>query len=178
MNTGFQGLIEIIVGQQVSAVAAKAIRARVTRGIAPFTPKRVLDMSETDMTALGLSRAKVKTSKILATEIIAGRLDLAKLHRQSDETIFATLTALHGIGPWTAEIYLIFALRHADAFAPGDLALQIAAQRLLKRQDRLSATELSALAERWRPYRSVAARMLWHDYGQTRTPTAIAKPVR
>jgi DNA-3-methyladenine glycosylase II len=177
MNTGFKGLVEIIVGQQVSASAADAIWARVSHGIDPFTPEQVLSLDENDMTALGMSRAKVKTAKTLSNEIASGRLNLAKLNRASDDDIFDKLTALHGIGPWTAEIYLLFALRRADAFAPGDLALQVAAQRLFKHDQRLSAKDLAALAERWRPWRAVAARMLWHDYGLNRSAAVRAKPV-
>jgi DNA-3-methyladenine glycosylase II len=164
----FSGIAKIVVGQQLSAQSAAAIWTRVSSAIDPFDANSILSRSDSALTSLGLSRGKCKTLKALATAVADGKLDIARLQHAPEETIVETLTAVHGIGPWTADIYLLFALRRADAFAPGDLALQLAVQRNFKLKERPSAQDVLRIAERWRPWRAVAARLLWSDYALMR----------
>lgn len=161
---GFEGLSRIIVGQQVSLASAAAIWARCTASIAPFTPHKLLAFSDEGLKACGLSRAKIRTLVAVAAAIDRNQLDLAALEAARDEDAHAVLTAIHGIGPWTADIYLLFCLGRADSFAAGDLALQVAAQLALGLDARPGPADLSTIAERWRPWRGVAARMLWAYY--------------
>ncbi len=163
----FAGLAKIVTGQQVSAASAAAIWGRVEAGIKPFNAGRLLLSSDAGLKSFGLSTGKIKTMRAVADAIAGGRLDFARLNRANDDAIRETLTALHGIGPWTADIYLLFALRRADAFAAGDLALQIAVERLFKLPVRPSPVELLKIAERWRPWRGAAARLLWADYAHS-----------
>lgn len=169
---GFEGLAKIITGQQVSASAAAAIWAKVRTGLDPMTPARVLATSDDGLRALGLSAPKVKTLRALAAAVEARDVEFAKLHRLPDDAIRGALTALHGVGPWTADIYLLFSLRRADAFPAGDLALQVAAERLFALTARPDASTLDGLAERWRPWRGAAARLLWAAYALERAPDA------
>ena len=162
---GFAGLARIVVGQQVSVAAANAIWARVAAGVQPLTPQRMAALSEAELRACGLSRPKIVTLSRLAAHLAKGGDWLPSLASESDEAVRKKLTALPGIGPWTADIYLMFCLGRADSFAPGDLALQIAAQRLLGLDARPAPDELADIAAaRWRPWRGVAARMLWAYY--------------
>ena len=171
----FSGLAKIVVGQQLSIASANAIWSRVSAAIQPFEAERLFAMSDASLANLGLSGGKIRTLKAVADAVISGELNLPSLNRRSDAVIHETLTSLHGIGPWTADIYLLFALRRTDAFAAGDLALQIAAQRILGLDQRPTAAQLIEIAERWRPFRAVAARLLWSHYGAARL---IAKPVK
>src|SRR6185312_9558363 len=114
--------------------------------------------------ALGLSDGKVRTLRALARAVIEDNLDLEVLNGADEQTIIERLTAVHGIGPWTADIYILFALARKEAFASGDLALQLAVQHHFKLEHRPTAIELEQIAERWRPARAVAARLLWADY--------------
>ena len=121
-------------------------------------------ITEDDLRGLGLSRPKVRTLRALAEAIVAGAIDLDDLAAHPDATIREKLVALHGIGPWTADIFLMFNLGRADAFASGDLALQEAARMGLDLDARPDAQALEQIAERWRPWRAVAALMLWNYY--------------
>ncbi|MGQ0457277.1 MAG: DNA-3-methyladenine glycosylase family protein [Hyphomicrobium sp.] len=172
----FSGLAQIICGQQVSAASAAAIWRRVSAGFSPLNAASVCAAPDERLAQLGLSRPKIKTLKVLADAVATGGLDFRKLNRASDEDVFSHLTSLHGIGPWTADIYLLFALNRPDAFPAGDLALQLAAGRLFAKDDRIPAAALLELAEQWRPWRAIAARMLWDDYGRRRD--AASKPAK
>jgi DNA-3-methyladenine glycosylase II len=116
---------------------------------------------------IGFSRQKTRYGRELALALADGRLDLRRLRRQDDAAARTALTAIKGIGPWTAEIYLLMVLRRPDAWPAGDLALAVAAQRVKRLTTRPSPDELDALGEAWRPWRAVAARILWHDYLST-----------
>ena len=164
----FAGLAKIVTGQQLSIASAGAIWSRVASAVAPFEPAAVRAMPEHRLASAGLSAAKIRTLKAIATAIEDDDLDIPALARAPDAVVIERLTAVHGIGPWTADIYLLFALRRADAFAPGDLALQLAVQHLFKLKDRPTPSKLEAIAERWRPWRGAAARLLWADYGLQR----------
>jgi DNA-3-methyladenine glycosylase II len=151
--------------------SAAAIWRRVEAAVQPFTAKRVLAMSEAELRAAGLSRPKVRTLLAAAEAVAAGRLDMAALATVSDETVHERLTAVKGVGPWTADIFIMFCLGRADSFAAGDLALQEAVRMALALDDRPGRDELADIAERWRPWRAVAALMLWEYY-------RVAKSVR
>ena len=172
-TAGFAGLAKIVTGQQLSAASAGAIWKRVETGIIPFEARAVRAMPDQNLASLGLSGAKIRTLKAIAAAITDDGFDIGALARAPDAVVIERLTALHGIGPWTADIYLLFALRRADAFASGDLALQLAAQHHFKLKSRPSPAELEIIAERWRPWRAAAARLLWADYTRARTEMAL-----
>ena len=156
---GFAALLDAIVGQQVSTASARAIWGRL-EAAGMTDPERVAATPEDDLRALGLSRQKAVYAKALA----AAGLDYAALHLAPDAEVLARLTAVKGIGRWTAEIYAMFALGRADVFAPGDLALQEAARIAYDLPARPSVKAFAVMAERWSPWRAVAARALWSYY--------------
>jgi DNA-3-methyladenine glycosylase II len=160
---GFEGLARIVVGQQVSIASAAAIWGRTTAACQPFEPATLLRLTDTRLAGAGLSRPKIRTLRAIAGACANG-LDLAALEGASDEEIRAALTAVVGIGPWTADVYIMFCLGRADAWAPGDLALQIAMQRAFALAARPDKDDMVTFAERWRPWRGVAARLLWAYY--------------
>jgi DNA-3-methyladenine glycosylase II len=161
---GFEGLAWIVVGQQVSTASAAAIWERLKGFLEPATPEAFLSLSDGDLRAAGLSTMKVRTIRATATEIVEGRLPLDRLHEFPADEAHALLTRVKGIGPWTADIYLLFCLGHPDAFPSGDLAVQEAARLAYGLERRPDAKALTALAERWRPWRGVAAKVLWAYY--------------
>jgi DNA-3-methyladenine glycosylase II len=171
---GFPGLARIVVGQQLSLASAEAIWGRLAATVRPMQPARLLATGDAELKAAGLSAGKIKTLRAVGSAVAARRLDLSRLARASDEDVHAALTAISGIGPWTADIYLLFCLGRADAWAAGDLALQTAAQLALELDERPSAVELTAIAERWRPWRGVAAHVLWGYYGKVRKVGGVA----
>lgn len=156
---GFPALLDAILGQQVSTASARAIRARM-EAAGLFGEEAVARATEEDLRAAGLSRQKIRYARALAL----ARLDYAALRQAPSDAVIATLVALPGIGRWTAEIYAMFALGRADVFAPGDLALQEAARALFGLPERPGEKALRALSEEWRPWRAVAARLLWAYY--------------
>lgn len=160
---GFEGLARIIVGQQLSIASAEAIWGRLKGITQPMHPEAFARLSDEALRTAGLSRGKVRTLRAVS-EAMANGLDLDRLQNAREEDVHEALTALPGIGPWSADIYLLFCLGRADAFAPGDLALQTAARHALGLTERPSREALMAIAERWRPWRGVAAHMLWAFY--------------
>jgi DNA-3-methyladenine glycosylase II len=172
---GFEGLVRIVNGQQLSVASAAAIHARVVTTLHPVTAANLLAASDETLRACGLSRPKIKTLRAVADAVVAG-LDLAALDALPEAEAMARLTSISGIGPWTAEIYLMFCVGHADIFASGDLALQVAAQMLMGLPSRPTAREMAQIAERWRPHRAIAARMLWAYYAAAKKQ-GIAVPV-
>lgn len=160
---GFEGLARIVVGQQLSLASAQAIWGRMLLAVRPMTPKAFLKLGDDQLRAIGLSTGKVKTLRAVSAAMLGG-LDLDKLGLAHETEVHEALTALPGIGPWSADIYLLFCLGRADAFAAGDLALQIAARAALGLEERPSRDELFDIAERWRPWRGVAAHLLWAYY--------------
>ncbi|MEQ9350091.1 MAG: DNA-3-methyladenine glycosylase 2 family protein [Alphaproteobacteria bacterium] len=165
-GTGFPALVSIILGQQVSLASATALRARLLRAARPLTPGAVLDLGEDRLRAIGLSRQKADYVLGLATEIADGRLNLQGLARMSDGDAQARLMALKGIGRWSAEVYLLFALGRPDIWPADDLAVQDGVARVLGLSSRPDAAATRHLGERWRPWRSAAARLMWHTYGK------------
>ena len=156
---GYAALLDAIVGQQVSTASARAIWGRL-EAAGLTDPAKVAETSEEDLRAQGLSRQKARYARALAD----ARLDYDALRTAPTAEVIATLTAVPGIGHWTAEIYAMFALGRADVFAPGDLALQEAARLAFDLPVRPTAKALATLAEAWSPWRAVAARALWAYY--------------
>jgi len=161
---GFAGLARIIVEQQLSVASAAAIWARVEDRLAPLTPEGLLAQSTEDLQALGLSRPKIRYLHALAQAMIEDRLSPARLARMESEAAIAHLTAVPGLGRWSAEIYLLFCLGRSDVFPAGDLALQSAHQGLYGLTERADAKALAIEAQAWAPWRGVAARLLWRTY--------------
>lgn len=173
---GFEGLARIVVGQQLSIASADAIWRRTQATVSPFEPAVLLGLEPAQLAAAGLSSAKIRTLRALSEALVADRFDPAGFAHLPDAAIHDHLVGVTGIGPWTADIFIMFCLGRADAWAAGDLALQIAAGHAFELAARPSARELAGLAERWRPWRGVAARLLWSYYAAIRS-TRNAQPV-
>ncbi len=162
---GFATLLRIIIGQQVSTSSAAAMWSKLEAGHGgKVDAAAILDCTPDTLRAFGFSRQKAAYALGLAHDCHAGRLDLARLGRRSDAAAIAELITVKGIGVWTAEIYLLFALRRADVFPAGDLALQVGFQRLKRRRTRPTQEQLRKLVAPWQPYRGAAAQLLWHSY--------------
>ena len=161
---GFAGLAQIIVSQQVSVASAAAIHGRLIATAHPFDHTSVLRSRKDKLMRVGLSQAKIRTLREIARAIEGKRIDLDSLADVPADDAHATLVTLHGIGPWTADIYLLACLGHADAWPAGDLALQEAARLAFNLPKRPTSKEMGPLADRWRPYRAIAARLLWSYY--------------
>lgn len=161
---GFAGLASIIVSQQVSKASADAIFARLIGLIDPLEPAGFLAAGEETWRKAGLSRSKQRTLVVISEAVEAGDLHLEGICRQPAHAAMNDLTAIRGIGPWTAEVFLMFCAGHADIFPAGDLALQEAIRMAYGLKERPGERECRERAERWSPWRSVAARMLWEYY--------------
>lgn len=160
---GFESLASIIVSQQISKASADAIFGRLKAEVHPFSAERVLALGEEVLIKAGLSRPKQKTFFAVAQACAEG-LDLEAMCALSAEEAIARMTVLPGIGPWTAEVYLLFCAGHPDVFPAGDIALQNAVQHALGLDARPSPKPLTAIAAEWSPHRSVAARLFWAYY--------------
>jgi DNA-3-methyladenine glycosylase II len=161
---GFAGLAAIVTGQQLSTASASAIWGRVSAAFDPFDHESLRKARADRLGRLGLSAAKIKTLKNIARELAAERLNLDVLANEDADAAHNTLTALHGIGPWTADVYLLFCLRHGDAWPAGDLAVQEAVKIGLGLKRRPTPKEMAPLAEPWRPLRGAAAHLWWSYY--------------
>jgi DNA-3-methyladenine glycosylase II len=161
---GFAGLAAIVSGQQLSIASAAAIWGRVSAAFDPFDHAALRRARADRLGRLGLSAAKIKTLKGVARELASGRLNLDALANEDADAAHNTLTALHGIGPWTADVYLLFCLGHGDAWPAGDLAVQEAVRSGLGLKTRPTAKQMAPLAEPWRPMRGAAAQLWWTYY--------------
>jgi DNA-3-methyladenine glycosylase II len=161
---GFAGLAAIVCGQQLSTASAAAIWKRVSAAFDPFDHDTLRKARADRLGRLGLSAAKIKTLKNIARELAAERLNLDVLANEDADAAHNTLTALHGIGPWTADVYLLFCLGHGDAWPTGDLAVQEAIKVGLGLKTRPTAKQMAPLAEPWRPLRGAAAHLWWSYY--------------
>ncbi len=161
---GFPALLQIIVSQQLSVASARAIWGRLVQAADPLTAPSLLALDEAALRAIGFSRQKVDYARGLALAVAEGRLDVDALDRLPDEVVIEQLVRLKGMGRWSAEIYLLFSLGRPDVLPADDLALLVAAGSLKGLAERPTARALRALAEPWRPWRSVACRLLWHYY--------------
>jgi DNA-3-methyladenine glycosylase II len=163
--SGYAGLVKFIVEQQVSTAAAASIWRRFEDGLGEVTPARVLDFDEEGLKSFGLSRPKARYAREIATAHIDGRFDFDTLHALADDEAVAALTALKGIGRWTAETYMMFCHGRLDVFPGGDVALQEAMRWADRAEVRPTEKEAYVRAEAWKPYRGVAAHLLWRCYG-------------
>lgn len=161
---GFATLILFILEQQVSLASAAAAYRRLEQRLGQVTPAAVLAATDDELREDGFSRQKTGYVRRLATVLETGSLDLAGMDALPDEAVRTTLTALPGIGPWTADVYLLACLGRPDVWPIGDRALQVAAGEAITDTGPLSPVELDRLGETWRPHRSVAALILWHSY--------------
>jgi DNA-3-methyladenine glycosylase II len=161
---GFPTLVKIILEQQVSLASAASLYARLKKNVVPFHPVRMTELGEAHLKSLGLTRQKTAYCLHLAQSLTDKRLRLSQLSRMSDAEARAALMEIKGLGAWSADVYLLMALRRPDIWPVNDLALAIAVTKLKQLTLRPNANQLLELAEAWRPYRSVAARMLWQYY--------------
>jgi DNA-3-methyladenine glycosylase II len=165
---GFEGLVHIVTFQQISTAAARAIWDKTLGVFGSITPAILAAGSDDDFRAAGQSRPKVRTLRAIADAVRDGSLDLDAIGRLDADAAHAALVKVKGIGPWTADVYLLSCLGHPDAWPAGDIALQAAAGDLLGLSARPEAKAMAALGERWRPHRAVAARLLWAHYARLR----------
>ena len=163
-EAGFAGLCAIVCGQQLSTASAAAIRNRLFAAFDPFHHDTVRRARTDRLRRLGLSAPKIKAIREIAKAVAKGHIDLGAVGNMAADEAHVRLTALHGVGPWTADIYLLFCLGHADAFPAGDLAVQEAARIALNLRKRPDAKRLGKIAQAWRPWRGVAAHLLWAYY--------------
>lgn len=161
---GFTTLVHIILEQQVSLKSAKSMLVRLEGLIQPFTPERFLELGDAHLRGLGVTRQKSSYLIDLSASIVDGKLSFTKLARMSDDDVRLALTKIKGIGSWSADVYLLMAMRRADIWPAGDLALAVAMKELMGLAARPGPLELERWAEQWRPHRAVAARMLWQYY--------------
>lgn len=161
---GFVALTEIILSQMVSKASANALWRKLDLATGGVAPEAILSLDSLAARQAGLSGAKEATLRRIAGAVVAGSLDLDLLCAMPGPDALAALTAIKGVGPWTAEVYLLFCAGHADIFPSGDVALQSAAAHALALPTRPSPKALSLIAERWSPWRGVAARLLWAYY--------------
>jgi len=163
-EAGFPGLCAIVCGQQLSTASAAAIRSRLFAAFDPFHHDAVRRARADKLKRLGLSAPKIRSIREIGKAVAEGSIDLTAVGNMDADEAHAALTALHGIGPWTADIYLLFCLGHADAFPSGDLAVQESARIAFGLRKRPDAKALTKMAETWRPWRGVAAHLLWAYY--------------
>jgi len=163
-DPGFPTLVHLILEQQVSLASALAAFDRLRAAVEPLTPEGFLALDDAELLAIGFSRQKTRYARALATAIESGSLDLDALDEAEDDEVDRRLTALPGIGPWTATIYRLMVLLRPDAWPVHDIALAQAIAETRGLTTRPSPAEMLAIADAWRPWRAVAARLLWHHY--------------
>lgn len=165
---GFATLVLLILEQQVSLASARATFEKLSQTAGAITPDAVLALDDAALRSAGLSRQKARYARLLAEEAASETLDVDGLARLDDDAVRARLTKITGIGPWTADVYLLMALKRADIWPVQDLALAVAAHEVKGLPARPGADELLKMGEAWRPWRTVAARILWHYYLNTK----------
>jgi DNA-3-methyladenine glycosylase II len=171
---GFPTLVYIILEQQVSLASARALFDRLQKAVKPLTPGRFLKLTEAEMRLMGFSRQKTHYTRLLAESIQKRKFLLHKLHEHEDHHVREQLVALKGIGNWTADIYLLSALRRPDIWPAGDLALAVAVEEVKRLRVRPTPEKLEKLSAPWRPWRAVAARLFWHAYLSKRGKNSTA----
>lgn len=164
----FQTLIHIILEQQVSLASAKAAFLKLKEKLVTITPGKLLQLTDAELKACYFSRQKIVYARHLAESIVSKQLDLKKLSLLPDEKIREELKRIKGIGDWTVDIYLLFALQRTDIFPTGDLAMINAFKEIKQLEKQVSKEEVIVLSQNWKPHRSVATMMLWHYYIQKR----------
>ncbi len=161
---GFETLLNIILEQQVSLASAKACFDKLIDRVGNLSPECFLAIGDDELKRIGFSRQKTAYARHLCEAVICGDLALESVHKMSDDEAKAELMKLKGVGEWTSDVYLLMAMLRPDVMPKGDIALHAAYQKLTGMDRRPGSDEFIAIAERWRPYRSVAARLLWHFY--------------
>jgi DNA-3-methyladenine glycosylase II len=161
---GFATLVHIILEQQVSLASARAALNKLMHAVSPLTPEKFLKQDDKTLKGFGFSRQKTAYCRNLAESVISGRLELKRLNSKTDNQVRRKLMEVKGIGRWTADIYLLMVLRRPDIWPVGDLALVSAIQKLKQLPARPGSEEINSLAVGWKPWRAVAARILWHYY--------------
>jgi len=161
---GFPTLVYIILEQQVSLASAKAAFDRLQAAVKPLTPRGFLKLNDVELLRIGFSRQKTLYTRLLAESLARRHFDLRYLHDLPDDSAHKMLVAFKGIGRWTADIYLLSALRRPDIWPTGDLALATAVQEVKRLGKRPAPEKLETLSAPWRPWRAVAARLFWHAY--------------
>ncbi len=161
---GFPTLVYIILEQQVSLASARAAFDRLKAAVRPLTPRRFLKLTDSELLRIGFSRQKTLYTRLLAESLARRYFDLRDLHGLQDDAARKMLVAFKGIGSWTADIYLLSALRRPDIWPTGDLALATAVQEVMRLRKRPSPERLEKMSAPWRPWRAVAARLFWHHY--------------
>jgi DNA-3-methyladenine glycosylase II len=168
-DPGFPTLLRTILEQQVSLASARAAYEKLLVIASPLTPERFLGLNDSELKSSGFSRQKTRYGRDLAAAIVSGRLDLEGLQALDDQEARAALTRVKGIGKWTADIYLLLALRRPDVWPAGDLALATAVRQAMGLAATPDPVRMEAIGAAWQPWRSVAARLLWHYYLSTRS---------
>ncbi len=163
-ETGFATLVHIILEQQVSVASAKSAFDKLVKYVETLTPESFLKLNDAELKTVGFSRQKTGYARGLAEAILQEKIDLKSLESSPDEEVKAELKKLKGIGDWTSDIYLLMALLRPDVMPKGDLALHVAWQKLKNLELRPTSDEFLSIAEKWKPFRAVAARLLWHFY--------------
>ncbi len=163
-EAGFATLVHIILEQQVSVASAKSAFDKLLKYVQFLTPESFLKLNDAELKAAGFSRQKTGYTRGLAEAILDGKIDLKALGSLPDESVKGELKKLKGIGDWTSDIYLLMALLRPDVMPKGDLALHVAWQKLKNLELRPTSDEFLIIAAKWKPFRAVAARLLWHFY--------------
>lgn len=177
-EAGFEALLRIITDQQISLSAGAAIWSRFAEKVGTINAMSLIKLSDDDLRATGQSGAKTKTMRAVASAILDGTLDLRRLEALDDEAAAAELMQVKGIGPWTADIYLLSCMGRSNVFPASDVALQTGAQLAFKLTIRPTAPELTAMAELWQPFRAIAARLLWSYYRHERMSSKQASKTK
>ena len=174
----FQTLIHFILEQQVSLASARAALIKLKEKTGTITPQKILALSDEEMKSCYFSRQKLKYARHLAEAIVSKKLALKKLFALTDEDVRKELTSIKGIGNWTADVYLLFALQRTDVFPTGDLAMMNAFKEIKKLDKNISKDETLRVAEQWKPYRSIATMMLWHYYLRKKKTSGMTTNVK
>jgi DNA-3-methyladenine glycosylase II len=161
---GFPTLVHLILEQQVSLASARAAFDKLNLRLPGLNPNSFLTLDDRTLKGIGFSGQKGRYCRELARAVMEGELELGALDSLADSEVCAALEKVVGIGPWTSSIYVLMVLRRPDVWPPGDLALAVAVQNLKRFDHRPTSRELENIADPWRPWRSVAARILWHHY--------------
>jgi len=161
---GYHSLVRIILEQQVSLKSAKATYDKLITKINPLTPQKFLEVSDSQLKRFGFSQQKSSYCRNVASALLDGTLNLAALRKMENEAVKSELIKIKGIGDWTADIYLLMVLKRPDVWPQSDLALAIAIQKIKKLDMRPNNNEMKLISKNWKPWRAVAARILWHFY--------------
>ena len=173
LDAGFKGLVWVVTGQQISVAAGRAIYTRLETALGEITPEALAASGDDVLRAAGFSAPKMRTLRALQVAALSGELDMRAIEEAPAGEAIERLCRIKGIGPWTAEVYLLFAAGHPDIFPAGDIALQEAARLAFKLEERPTAKAFRAMAEAWAPRRSAAARLLWAYYRAKKDGKAV-----